>query len=89
MKCVCCEHEGIRRTNGHIVCDTCANGLNLKAKPIIEIKLNGDPYGAGYTGSQSDDGGRSWYYRGDVGAQYRRWWRAYCQNQGYILRYAL
>ena len=56
-------------------------------KDIIEIYVNGDPYGRGYCGSQSTDGGQSWYYRGDIGAQSRTWWRAYCRQNNYVLRY--
>jgi hypothetical protein len=33
MKCVCCEHEGKRRANGHIMCDKCARALNVPDKP--------------------------------------------------------
>jgi hypothetical protein len=54
---------------------------------IISIQTNGDPYGRGYVGSQTTDGGESWFYRGDVGAQSRAWWRNYCRRNGYVLRY--
>ena len=57
-------------------------------RSIIEIQVNGDPYGRGYVGSQSDDNGHSWYYRGDIGAQTRQYWRNYCRRKNYILRYA-
>jgi hypothetical protein len=56
-------------------------------RTIIEIQVNGDPYGSGFLGSQSDDGGNSWCYRGDIGAQTREWWRTYCRRNNYILRY--
>jgi len=59
---------------------------NHKMKTIIEIRPNGDPFGSGYEGSQSDDGGKSWFYRGDIGAQPRKYWESYCRNKGYTLR---
>lgn len=55
-------------------------------KPIIELEPNGDPFGHGFVGSQSDDGGESWFYRGDIGPQTRAWWRSYAQRHGYKLR---
>lgn len=60
----------------------------LMRPPIIEIQINGDPYGRGFVGSESKDGGRSWFYRGDVGAQSLAWWRAYARRYGAILREA-
>ncbi len=57
-----------------------------KRRTILEIYQNGDPYGRGFCGSQSEDGGRSWFYRGDVGARSRAWWRRYCRQNDYILR---
>lgn len=56
-------------------------------KTIIEIYVDGDPYGSGFQGSQSDDGGHSWFYRGDIGAMPRLWWRAYCRKCNFTLRY--
>lgn len=56
-------------------------------RPIIEIYINGDPFGRGFEGSQSDDGGKSWYYRGDVGAQTREYWRQLARVIGAVLRY--
>ena len=47
---------------------------------LIEIHRNGDPYGGGYTGIQSEDGGTSWFYRGDIGARPRSWWRHYART---------
>jgi hypothetical protein len=55
-------------------------------KAIIELQHNGDPYGSGFTGSESTDGGESWFYRGDVGAMPRWWWRNYCRRTNKILR---
>lgn len=57
----------------------------MKTK-IIELNVNGDPYGRGYTGSESVDNGKTWYYRGDVGAMPRSWWRNYCRKNNIILR---
>ena len=61
-------------------------------KPIIEIEPNGDPYGSGYTGveytSQAEYNTGIGVYRGDIGARPRAWWRSYCFENGYILRYA-
>ena len=54
---------------------------------IIEIRPNGDPFGRGYVGSETEDNGHSWFYRGDIGAQSRAWWRAYCRRITAILRY--
>lgn len=59
-----------------------------KDKPILWLEHNGDPYGAGFTASESTDGGRTWFYRGDVGAQTRAFWRRYARRFGYILREA-
>ncbi len=56
-------------------------------RDIISIQTNGDPYGYGFVGSQSHDNGHSWFYRGDIGAQPRWWWRSYCRKNNYILRY--
>jgi len=53
---------------------------------ILELSHNGDPYGSGFVANQSNDGGHSWFYRGDVGAQTRAWWRSYARKCGYILR---
>ena len=55
---------------------------------IIEIRHNGDPYGNGFVGSQSETNGRDWYYLGNYGAQSRAWWRMHAQRLGAILRYA-
>lgn len=55
---------------------------------ILELSHNGDPYGRGFTASESKDNGRSWFYRGDVGARSRAWWRYYARKQGYVLREA-
>lgn len=57
-------------------------------RPIIEIQANGDPYGRGFVASESKDGGNSWFYRGDVGARSRAWWRVYARRCGAILREA-
>ena len=57
-------------------------------RTIIEIQVNGDPYGRGFVGSESRDNGHSWIYRGDVGAMSRDWWRYYCRRNGFVLRYA-
>ena len=56
-------------------------------RDIIEIRPNGDPFGSGFVGCQSVDGGESWTYRGDIGARPRDWWRAYARREGAILRY--
>ena len=53
---------------------------------IIEIYPNGDPYGRGFQGSQSIDGGVSWIFRGDIGPRPRWWWRQYCRKNNYKLR---
>lgn len=54
---------------------------------IIEISPNGDPYGKGFVGSETNDGGESWFYMGNIGAQSRNFWRLYANKNGYILRY--
>ena len=53
---------------------------------IIEIQINGDPYGSGFVGSESVDGGKSWIYRGDIGARPRWYWRNLVRKAGAILR---
>ena len=58
------------------------------ARIIIQLSHNGDPYGSGFVGSESRDGGESWFYRGDIGAQTRQWWRVYARRMGYRLREA-
>lgn len=62
--------------------------MNKQQRDIIEIQVNGDPYSGGYVGSHSCDNGNSWIYRGDIGARSREFWRNYCRNHKYILRYA-
>ncbi len=39
---------------------------------IFEIYENGDPYSKTWDCSQSDDGGKSWFFRGDLGHTYRK-----------------
>lgn len=58
------------------------------AAPIVEIQPNGDPYGRGFTATETHDGGESWFYRGDIGAQPREWWRRHCRLTGKRLRLA-
>lgn len=60
----------------------------IKPRPILELETNGDPYGRGFTATESTDGGHSWFYRGDKGAMPRRAWRSYARKNGYILREA-
>lgn len=55
-------------------------------RPILALAHNGDPYGSGFTASESTDGGRSWVYRGDIGARPRSFWRRYARKGRYILR---
>lgn len=57
-------------------------------RPVIELTHNGDPYGKGFVASESHNDGGSWYYRGDIGARSRTWWRGYCRTHGYRLREA-
>jgi hypothetical protein len=54
---------------------------------IIRIYPNGDPFGSGFCGSESEDAGVSWYYRGDVSPMPRWWWRREAYRVGAILRY--
>jgi hypothetical protein len=58
----------------------------MKPKPILLLSVNGDPHGRGYVASESTDGGDSWFYRGDLGARSRAWWRAYARANDYTLR---
>ncbi len=55
-------------------------------RTIIEIRPNGDPFGRGFEGCQSEDNGESWFYRGDIGARSRAWWRAYARKINAVLR---
>ena len=53
---------------------------------FIELSPNGDPYGRGFTGTETvnrDD--RYGVYRGDIGAQTRAWWRAWAARNDYVL----
>lgn len=45
-----------------------------------------DPFGSGFTGRESKDNGATWYYRGDIGARPRQWWRDYCRRNRIVLR---
>lgn len=56
-------------------------------RDIIEIYPNGDPFGRGYQGSQSTDGGQSWFFCGDISPMSREAWRRYCRREGIILRH--
>ncbi len=56
------------------------------SQDILLIKPTGDPYGRGWEGIQSTDGGQTWFYRGDLGRRSRAWWRAYARRMGYTLR---
>ena len=56
----------------------------MKKKAKIWLNHNGDPYGRGFTGYEAADDGRT-FYRGDLGAQTRAWWRAYARANGYEL----
>ena len=58
----------------------------MKRINIIEIQENGDPFGIGFVGTQTDNGGQTWWYRGDIGAKSRRWWREYTKKNDIILR---
>lgn len=42
--------------------------------------------GGGFTASESRDGGKSWFFRGDVGAQSRAAWRRLARREGLVLR---
>jgi hypothetical protein len=53
---------------------------------VIELRHNGDPYGTGFVGSESRDGGVTWVYRGDAGARSRDWWRVEARRLGATLR---
>lgn len=53
---------------------------------IIELRPNGDPYGRGFVGSESRDGGITWVYRGDAGARSREWWRREARALSAVLR---
>lgn len=53
---------------------------------IIEIRPNGDPFGSGFTATMSTDGGKTWFYRGDIGARSEKFWRRYCKEHGYGFR---
>jgi len=58
----------------------------MTTRDIVVIRPNGDPYGRGFDGRISTDGGETWTYRGDIGARSRAWWRDYCRRNNYILR---
>jgi hypothetical protein len=58
----------------------------LAVAVIIELQHNGDPYGRGFTASESHDGGASWFFRGDAGARTRAWWRHEARQIGAVLR---
>ena len=64
-----------------------SHGPFVAARPILSIRPNGDPYGSGFVGSESHDGGATWFYRGDIGAAPRWRWRSIARRMGAILRY--
>jgi hypothetical protein len=53
---------------------------------VVEIYPNGDPFGSGFQGSLSTDGGKSWVFQGDISPAPRRVWREFCHQHNYILR---
>ena len=67
------------------------SGGYMMPREIIEISLNGDPYGSGFMGvhfmSQAEYETGIGIYHGDIGAKPRQWWRDFCRVYGYILRY--
>ena len=95
-----CSYRGINHVRGYFTADsegspsfnmTTASRDAIAALPpsnpcIIELTHNGDPYGRGFVGALTVDGGESWIYCGDIGARSRWWWRCYCRRHGYILR---
>jgi hypothetical protein len=54
---------------------------------VIAICRNGDPFGSGFEGRETTDGGKTWFYRGDVSPMPRRWWRDHAYRVGAVLRY--
>lgn len=63
----------------------------IPERRIIEIQVNGDPYGGGYVGTEYAN--KAEYatgigvHRGDLGAMGREDWRIYCRANLFILRY--
>lgn len=57
-----------------------------KNQRIIRLQENGDPYGRGYTASESWDGGRTWFYSGGFGPMSRAWWRRIARTEGAVLQ---
>lgn len=78
------RREPIKQGGGDVWRDDL--GRVCEHRPVVQLRPNGDYCGRGFTGSQSTDGGRSWYYRGDIGARPRWWWRGYCGRLGFALR---
>jgi hypothetical protein len=66
-------------------CDHCNT---VMPRTILELQHTGDPYGSGFEATESNDGGKTWFYRGDIGAMPRAWWRTYARRNNYTLREA-
>jgi hypothetical protein len=60
--------------------------MTMQNQVIIELQRNGDPFGGGFEGSQSTDGGKTWFYRGDISPAPRSVWRIVAKREGAILR---
>lgn len=59
----------------------------MKRLHIIEIYPNGDPYGGGFQGSESEDGGETWFFLGCLSPMPRWWWRSHCRRNKITLRH--
>lgn len=55
-------------------------------KTILQLEYNGDPFGRGFIAHETRDNGESWFYRGDIGARPRSWWRDYARRNRFTLR---
>lgn len=79
--------EAYQHMKGHAMKHTHTHTEAGQDPPVIlELQHNGDPYGTGFVGSESRDGGVTWVHRGDAGARSRDWWRREARALNAVLR---
>lgn len=52
----------------------------------IHLSHNGDSFGTGFVGMETENRhDTTGFYRGDIGARSRQWWRNYCRRNNFKL----